>query len=603
MLEAVVKYTGVKEIFSFSYSMGHGVVPGVMSFQIAPQELSKIPKYGTLEIEYDGKKWKMKNCLSDRASYQFNSSGEVIGFFASDFRWTWHYATVSGAYNLKDIEGNDLLLTDKKVKNDADVIGYSKRSMRELCEICLEAMGVDKKKRNVRRIPDNIYPTVSWDNDSAAQALHSMLESVGLRLCPNWKGGVTVHKAGKGAKLADYDKLESIGAEIDPVQKPKKIVYISQPIRYNVDFRLEAVGEDIDGSIRKVEDLTYWNDDIDASDPMAGFDDLIPDQAEDYGYSVAALAEKCLFKWWRITLPPSKDVFFRGVKIPKAPNYALEKFRAEFGDIKYIEQFLPLLPVQAETGTDTESKLKYTKRPFVFGKFVDDGDLGELSIDDATKIPWDKLDEVRVGEENDLRHIVTFSNMNIDHERGIVMFDQPITSQTDSSTFTIQRPILYLRIGCLIKDLKTGVPVRYKKERVIEKKSPASSIVVNVDEAQPYFAAADSSGNNIAEVEKTFKQYDKEVNAAFELNEAQSATYIGLVDLKLDGAIREISFTVNAGGATTVVMRNTDRSTARTMSYLRRTEMIEAEMAKRRAEKQEAIRLWEERSQQAFYQR
>lgn len=598
MLEAVVSYTGVDEIFSFTYSIGHGVVPGVMSFQIAPQRLDKIAQFGTLKMEYDGKKWKMPNCLSDRASYQLNSSGEVVGFYASDFRWAWHYATVTGAFNVKDMEGNDIVLSKTPKKNDADLIGYSKRSLRELCEICLEAMGVEKSKRNVRRVPKNIYPSVTWDNDNAAQALHALLEPVGLRLCPTWKQGVVIAKAGAGAKLSDYDKLESFGAEIDPVQKPKKIVYISQPIRYNVDFPLEAVGEDIDGKILPVEQLSYWNDTIDITDPMKGFDELIPDEDKDYGYSVAALAEKCLFKWWRIQLP---DINNNNNSAP--PNKALKKFKSEFGDIKYIEQFLPLMPVQAETGIDAIEKRKYSKRPIVFGKFLDDGDIGELSVDNVKDIPWDKLDEIQIGREYDLRDVVTFTGMSLDAERGIVMFNDIITSQVSQNVLTAERPILFLRCGCLIKNVKTGVPVKYSKDRAVDKNSPADSIVIDVQEAQPYYGATDENSNNIDEVDGIFDKYDKEVDAVFDVTEGESATYIGLIKINLDGAIREVNYSVSESGATTVVMRNTDRATARVASYLRRTQMLETEMAKRRAEKQEALWLWNQRTHEAMYLR
>jgi hypothetical protein len=602
MLEAVVEYTGVEDVISFSYSMGQGVVPGVMSFQITPQRLDKIAPYGTLKITYGKTKLKMKNCLSDRASYQLNSSGEVIAFYATDYRWAWHYSTITGTYNLKDIEGKDLVLSGSKKKTPDDVFGYSKRNLRELVQLCFEAMGVDKA--NVSRVPENVYPEVSWDNVIAAQALHSLLEQFDLRVCPNWKGGAAVYKVGRGGKLTDYDKIESIGQESDPVERPKEIRFITQPIKYNVDFELEPVGEDVDGKIRPIEDLSYYVPEMEDWDPAAGFDSLIPEQDTDYAYTVAALAQKCIFKWWRVKIPEvsGKTVGgWFGNHPAGPPNLGLKKFIAEYGDPKYVEQFLPLLPVQAETILDDISKRRYSKEPVVFGKFFDDGDIGSLNTNDPAKIPWKNLDQIRVNQKVNVRYIVTFSSMNIDHDRGIVMFDQPITAQVNKTTYTFSRPRLWLRCGCHIKDLKTGLPVRYSKVKGMAKKSPASTVTVSVDEAAPYYGATDDKANNIDEVEKIISTYDAEVDETFKRKDAETATYIGIISVKLDGAIREASYTINDGGATTVVMRNTDKSRARTLGYLRRTKLLQDEILKRQEDRRKAIELWQKRAEQVRF--
>jgi hypothetical protein len=584
MLEAVVEYPGIESIESFSYSMGHGVQPGVMSLTILPQDTSKIKDTGTLELSYGGKKRKMKNVLCDAASFSFNSGGGTIQLTLKDYRWTWAYTTITGAYNLRDADGSPLVLEGAK-KNDNDVLGNSKRSLKELCKICLDAMGVEDKKQNVNDVPDNIYPPVAWDNENAAQALHQLIEQFDFRLAPSWNGGANLVKAGAGKKLPAnaIQLIESEGLELDPQERPEFIRLVTNPILFSVDFELEAVGEDTDGIVKPLEECSWFTPDMydfaDAPEVESDIEDLV-ESPEDLKYTINALVRKTCFKWWRIKLPEL------GMN-NSSPNKALKKFEKDYGEIKYVEQFLPLSDILPDMELDVERKAKIPKRAFAFGRYERDGDFGGPSLLDSEKIDFDNVDSPSPGKEEQRKVVVAFG-MNMDTERGIVVFDRPVYSLGDDG-----KPIsavLYLRAGCYIKDIKTAVPVRFVKEKKEKAGSAAKYMTINVQEADPWYSV--TGADNEDEIDEIINRYGEEISEMFERLESEVATYIGLVFEPIDGALREISWTIDAGGATTTIGRNTDRSRRGSLGYMRRTAIFEDKIARAKIDRQDAVMLW-----------
>lgn len=595
MLEAVVEFPGIESIVSFSYSMGQGVQPSTMSMVILPQDTSKIKLHGLLELSYGGQKRKMKNVLVDAASFRYDSGGGSISLVLKDYRWTWAFSYVTGAYNLRTIDGEPMVLGGAGV-NDNDVLGNSKRSLRDLCKICLDAMGVKGKRQNVNDVPDNLYPPVSWDNENAANALHSLLEQFDLRLAPTWNGGANIVKVGVGAKLpaSEIDKIESEGAELDPQERPEFIRLVTNPILYSVDFELEAVGEDVDGKIKLVEDCSWYSADL---INFADSGEIEPDMSEDLEgadveYSLNALAQKTCYKWWRIKLPRIGGAGAKGVVSGAvSPNKALHAFKDKFGQIKYIEQFLPLVSELPDMYYDTEAKVKTNKRAFVFGRFERDGDLGEASVDDVADIDFYTVDEPDPGAGENQRRAVVPVSFSLDQERGIVMFSSPVYALTNAGD--PEKATLWLRAGSYIKELKTALPSRIIEERKEDAGSSAKYMTIPVDEAEPWFSV--TGVDNHREIDKIIKRYDDEISEMFERREAEVATYIGLVFEPIDGAIREISWTIDEGGATTIISRNTDRSRRGTLGYIRRNALLEDKIARAKANRLTAVALWNAR--------
>jgi len=581
MLEAVVSYPGIENVVSFSYSMGHGVQPSIMSMTILPQDTSKIKDNGMLKLSYGGENRKMKNVLADAASFRYDASGGTISLTLKDYRWTWSFSYVTGAYNLRDIDGTPMVLRNAK-QSDDDILGNSKRSLRELCEICLDAMGVEKKKQNVNDVPDDIYPPVSWDNENASTALHSLLDSFDLRLAPSWNGGANIVKAGVGAKLpsSHIDKIESEGAELDPQERPETIRLVTNPILYSVDFELEAVGEEVTGEILPLEKCSWYSADLlKFADSPEVLSDIEPDNPSDTKYTLNALVQKTCFKWWRIKLPVAGG--------GQSPNKALKKFEDAFGKVKYIEQFLPLVDILPDMVLDTESKNKKNKRAFAFGKFERDGDFSGPSMGASEKIDFYNVDEPAPGKEEQRKAVVPFG-MSIDADRGIVMFDSPVYYLDGSNKYGMAN--IWLRAGSYIKDLKTAQPVRHVHERKENAGSSARYMTIMVPEAEPYYTVTGIS--NSRDIEKIINRYDEEIGEMFERREAEVATYIGLVFEPIDGAIREISWTIDEGGATTIISRNTDRSRRGTLGYIRRNAILEEKISRAKANRLLAVALW-----------
>lgn len=597
MLEAVVEFPGIENVVSFSYSMGHGVQPSSMSMVILPQNTGKIKLHGTLSLSYGGQKRKMKNVLVDAASFRYDSSGGTVSLTMKDYRWTWGFSFVTGSYNIRDIDGDPMVLGGA-AKSSEDVLGDSKRSLRELCSICLKAMGVERKKQNVNDVPDNIYPPVAWDNENAANALHSLLEQFDFRLAPTWNGGANIVKVGVGKTLPtnEIDKIESEGAELDPQERPEFIRLVTNPVLYSVDFELEAVGEDVDGSVKPIKECSWYSPDfINYADSGEIEPDVDEDlEGADVAYSLNALAQKTCFKWWRVKLPAVGGAGAKGVVSgATSPNKALQEFKDKFGQIKYIEQFLPLVSELPDMYYDTEEKAKLNKHAFVFGKFQRDGDFGEESVDSVGDIDFYTVDSPDPGAGEEQRKAVVPVSFSLDRERGIVMFSSPIYSLGGANNDTPEMAKLWLRAGSYIKELKTAMPSRIVVNKKEDAGSSAKYMTIMVEEAEPWFSVTGS--DNHREIDKIIKRYDEEISEMFERLEAQVATYIGIIFEPIDGALREISWTIDESGATTIISRNTDRSRRGTLGYLRKNAMLEEKIARAKANRLSAIALWNAR--------
>lgn len=583
MNEAVVMYSGVREVESFNYTISHGASPGVMSFQIVPQPIGTIAAYGTLVMMYGGRRVEMRGCLSDSASYSFNESGEVIGFFAKDWRWKWDFSYVNAAFNLKDYNNEPLILLNSEKADPKRLFINSKRSLPEIIRYVCQQAGVSKF--DVSEVPGDVYPEVEWENVPVSAALHELTDKYNIGICPRFDGSVKFAKLGKGISLPMNEFLESMGEELNPPDTPRELELCTLPVNFNVDFPLEAVGFELDGSIKPIDELSYkpsggW----DLEDPAAGFAAAELDEAKKW--TIAHLAESCIFKMWRIKLPEKVSSVYK--------IYV----NGGHGEIRCIEQFLPLLDVQAESAINEFKRVRVAKEAIVWGKFCNHGDISDLSSEDADfddpglrKSLEDVSADNPEGSPLVLRHI----QFQLDTDRGIVYFDEPVKSYVSNDDATLETPVLYLRTGCNIRELSNGIRWRKKKKVSVDKNSPAEKMVVEVPEAQPVHGII-TENDNTKEIEKIMSDTLKILSDIFTPKPAHNATYVGWLDFPLDGAIRSVGWSLGPGGSTTIVQRNSLSETNLSISQTRKRLALESIIAKQKADREEAIRIRKKRA-------
>lgn len=256
-------WPGVKAVAACTYVCGHGITPGKAVLTSYPQDDAP-QEYGTLHFTDGVRKFTVPACKVDSVTPQMGPGGTTFTLEILDERWSWAFGGIDGHYNQKDGRGK--------------LVPWTIRSPQELALLCLKAMKVTrydiralpkglsrKDGKNVERylktgenFPQTLTnPETFWDHIPPAQALAQLADFYGLRVIyqPN-AAKVILAYPGKGK---DFPNLpyESIGGTIDGPEAPAFVGVVGAPVKFQSRFLLEAVGEDWDGEILPIEDLSY----------------------------------------------------------------------------------------------------------------------------------------------------------------------------------------------------------------------------------------------------------------------------------------------------------------------------------------------------------
>jgi len=235
-------WPGAESCAAFTYTVSQGISPGVAVLTINPQARPVDPA-GNVVVEDGRGRLVIPRCKLDKMVARRGSDGEVWDLVILDRRWRWReLGTISGNYNVVDPFGK--------------VLPWTARTPTQLAELCLRAMGEARYRIDLPpEAPSS--PPVQWDHVPPAQALASLAESMGCVVVYRLdEDSVLVTRKGDGAALP-LGSIQSDGPTLDGPERPDRLVIVGQPIRYQARFLLEAVGEDWDGSIRPIAELSY----------------------------------------------------------------------------------------------------------------------------------------------------------------------------------------------------------------------------------------------------------------------------------------------------------------------------------------------------------
>ncbi|MFN3151380.1 hypothetical protein [Bremerella sp.] len=381
--QPIFHYPGITDYLSASYTLSHGTQPGKVHVRCPIGAASPAPQ-GTVRFSdpTTGVVVQLPDCRVDSAHIELSSRGQqIIRFEIVDQRWRWRLGKISGKYNLR-------------TEDAAQIVPGTERSPRELAQLCLAAMNV--KQADLSRMPNDARPFIDWDIASPAAALAALAETVGCTVVLKTNGRVAVQPVGQGKALPINGYLLQADSSYDPPELPLGIELVAGPTRYQVDFELEAVGEDIDGEIKPIDELSYkppqgwafetaWTDNVD------------PRYRE--------LSQQSIFKMYRIKLPD----YLPGV--PKTRENRLSS----------LDEVLPLLPHQIDDDLLPDDTRK-RRGAWVLGTYAG-GEHGP-------------------GEQRYTR------SFTMDYRRGIVRFAEPVFRYIDNGTQDLRKAAdLRLRIA------------------------------------------------------------------------------------------------------------------------------------------------------------
>lgn len=262
-LHGKVFWPGVECPVGFNYSMSHGVSPETAVLRCLPQD-APIASEGRLSWTDNDGTVVLNDCMLDRVEETRGPNGIELTLLIVDRRWKWRDTGYTKMYaNQLDPHGK--------------FVPWTIRSLKELCEWCLEAAGerdysvdmpVGLTRQDGRGLkeflksgtnfpPTGVNPPIDWYYERPMQVLQQLAEAFGRRVVWRWKTD-TVHvvRKGSGADLPP-GSIFSISPSVNNPEVPDGVAVAGAPTRYQVDIPLQAVGEDWNGLIKPIGDLSY----------------------------------------------------------------------------------------------------------------------------------------------------------------------------------------------------------------------------------------------------------------------------------------------------------------------------------------------------------
>jgi hypothetical protein len=507
--QGLLTFPGLQQILSWSYTLSHGITPGVAQVEIAPQ-LGVPAEIGPMVITFDDVELVFPGCVLDSANIRRDGAGMVVSLAILDRRWTWRFGQISGRYNLRQKNG----------KLDP----ATEQAPQDLATLLLVEMG--ESEFDVSGLPNESRPEIDWDHAHPAQELARLAEQLGCRVVLDLDSRVSLAPAGFGADLPDTQTQRTVNFGIDPPTRPDSLLLVGAPTRFQSRFRLEAVGLEQTGEIEPIDNLSYkpaggWQ-----NEPWFGFPNVA--DADD-----RALARQTVYRWYRIKCTaPSTD----------AGDFEIAGYD---GPVEDLWQLLPLERGLVETFTDVDS-IERPRPPEIAG------------------IYWDRsLDGKNIPERR--RWPGRFS---IDAGRGIVRFAEPVLQVSSDSGGGFIEAELYLTVAHGVKDVVTLQEVRETVERVLpgepigtgpkvlRRDDLGRTVVTKYDDNNNPTGTTDNADSFDAEAEETLDAAE----AAFQTLETGQVEYAGVVPISPDGAIQQVEWRGGTAGCVTRASRNSEFS-------------------------------------------
>lgn len=502
--QPIFSYPGIPDYKSASYTLVHGISPGRIQVRCVAGTANPAPR-GTARFSDPGTGVSIliPDCHVDSAHLEAAGSGEqMIRFDILDGRWRWRFGRISGQWNLRNKDGS------------AIVMGTEKKP-RELAKLCLEAMGV--RGADLGRMPDEARPFVDWDVTNPASALAGLADACGCAVVYKPGGRVSVEPIGVGRMLPLNGYTASGDAGYDPPELPLGIEFVAGATMYQVDLELEAVGEDVNGEIKLLDDLSY-------KPKKKPWSEIVVPECMDVEKKFRDLAQKSVYKMYRI----------------KAPEYLPGIEKKKQNKIQSIDELLPLLGNQVEAD-EMPDDTRQRRPAWIYGKFTKKDTTFPI-IPPRTKV------DPNLNKKPEGLYTRSF---NVDRERGLVIFSEPCYQFEQSTNGYKTKPAdIRLRIAVNwrrpdTRGLEHWSTLRGKKTSkdnpiVIFRSDVALELYENHEKKKVF--------NNEKIVEQQAKFYLDQAVAELQPKPIGSGVYAGIQNIEPDGAIRQVMWSISDDG-------------------------------------------------------
>lgn len=521
--QAIVHWPGVQQFDSANVELAHGISPGTSTITIPPQ-MQGVADSGTLTVQYGNQRITLPDCKLDASSLSYDKQGALVSLSIMDRRWRWQYGHISGVYNRRDDDGTLDIGTGAKADD-------TERTPQELAKLLLDAMG--EKGYDVKALPNEARPFVEWRAANPAQELAKLCDDLGCHVTLELRTSkVKIVRVGKGAALPN-GPVTTDNVEVNLPEKPDAFVVVCGPSVYQADLELEAVTEEADGTVVKLNEASYA--------PPGGFESL--GDTQDYTYyddrAKREIAKRCVYRMYRPVVP---------FDLPG------------FGWVTSLSQIVSLRDRQVQKATLVDRNRG--KPAVVYGKYVPYTGLPKNTVEKVTPLSDDSLDVQRLW--------VPFS---IDAKRKLIIFNDMVVADVGgtwlgAATLRLRTSLTVCKretreVSCHTRRRATpGAKYKTKDKPLLHEEVVASYY----PEYKPNFDVAKTI-DNLEDVNKECDSYLDAAISEIEIQQKASRTYAGIVPIELDGAIQSVSFRISSQGAFTSAHRNHDPGSPVNLPY------------------------------------
>lgn len=451
-----------------------------------------------------------------------------------DRRWRWEFGHLDGDYNAPRANGGLL----------------RQRTPRQLAALLFQAMG--EENFDVGQLPNTGRPRAAWRQANARTELEKLCGEIGCAVAFDGPGdSARIVRVGIGPQPINP---EEYGGKIAGTRgrgipaRPSQIRVVGGPVLWQDEWVFsEAVGEDVDGQIRPINELSYapadgWSARF-AESSWGG-----PGTSEDFAWLhgsytangetlyVRDLALKSVFRWYRAIGVRSQVIFQGGVPILfTGARYAPAQLQGgEFADIR---------PASLD---DIEFFNNRVERDSASGQRL------PIKVD----AEWFRSD--RMGLNNTLGPYNGTATVN--PQTRCLVFDQPfyrIDQDDDSSTFFKNPGVA--TVTCAFICSRDGIPVRY--DRFLDNSGPSlgarercehhDEIVREVVNARAANGVAFVASDNLAEVDAAANFYLQAIAAEYVIRDTAQIELPLIHHFAPDGQLRSVKWEGSSESAST----------------------------------------------------
>lgn len=496
-----------------------GVFPNAAVVTCLPQS-DVIPAFGVLRVQHGTEIVDFPDMKVDWATIRHSTEGHQLMIRLLDRRWRWKFTLISGRYNVH--------------LSDGTIDPSTAKTPQELATLCLNAMG--ETSFDVSQLPNKGGPEVDWIYANAAFVLHQLCEDRGCDISLNLDNTVSIVRLGEGLLLPDNDDLMTPSITADPPEGPDKVVVICGETEFESRLRLKAIGRDLDGTIKPIDDLSYKPPGGWQIADFKSFNDInkenIPSLTDDTAEKARRLARSTVLKWFIVESQADGTL--------NVPGY---------GAVNDISQILPLNTYLLNTQTAAAGDTQVNQKCRVFGIYVKGESPETFQNTQDALAEWE-------------------GDFTVDRQQGIVKLDE-VAYRLDDDSKTLPAK-LYLQTSYGVRESDDGRQVRHVVERNITGAGAGVLLqeAARIEEIALSYQAEYSPGNPESVIEPVKSNQEKLDEETADILDAMQlrwtagvygyGMYRGVKNYSTDGAIRQVAWYVNDNGARTMLSRNSE---------------------------------------------